>query len=168
MTRYFMQSWESHLCDAYVREGDEGAPLCETSSAKFTQLRVREGDQIYAVFVRDGKLFLIGKMEVGRPASSWKEVVDLVGPNVYRGVPGAKYLIAKRATRMSFKRRGIRVQVVKSLRFVSNRNPRLKFVDDEKLDRQTLRNVRELTAEAAALLDRYRHLGNMKSLKLNT
>ena len=164
MTRYFMQSWKSHLCDQYLREGDEGGILCETSSAKFAQLRVMEGDQIYAVFVRDGKLFLIGKMEVGRFASSWKEVVDLVGPNVYRGVKGAKYSFATYATRMSFNRE-MRIRVVKSLRFVSNRNPRLKFVDNGKLDRQTMRNLRELTQQSAALLDSF--LSDMEKVELN-
>jgi hypothetical protein len=167
MRRYFMQSWKSHLCDEYERQGDEGWPLCETSSAKFSQLGVKKGDQIYAVFVRDGKLFLVGKMEVERPASSWKEVVDLLGQeNVYRGVRGAQYLIAKRATQMCFSQQ-LPLSAVKKLRFASRENPRPKFVDSERLDRQTLRNVRELTQESATLLSDLLKYKKMKLVKLN-
>lgn len=168
MTRYFMQSWKSYLCDTDYRMNDEGKPIYETSSAKFAQLGVKKGNQIYAVFVRDGKLFLIGKMEVERPASSWREVVDLLGlENVYRGVSDARYLIAKYATQMCFSQR-LPLDVVKKLRFASDENPKPKFVDNERLNGQTLRNVRELTQESAILLNDFLKYKKMKLVKLNT
>ncbi len=155
MTRYFMQSWKSHLCKKYAREGDEDELLSETSSAKFVAHEVSKGDHIYAVFVRDGRLFLIGKIQVGRIVFSRKEAADLIGSsNIYPGVRGAAYVIAELATRMHFSR-SVPLHLVRRLRFVSDKNPRLKFVDDEKLDRQTLRNVRELTPKSAALLDEF-------------
>ncbi len=124
-----------------------------------------KGDQVYAVFVRDGKLLLIGKMQVGRWTSSWKEAVDLVGRNVYRGVPGAMYLIAEQATRMHFSK-PLRLRVVTRLRFISNKSPKPKFVNREKLDGQTLRTVRELTPKSAALLDTF--LEAMEPVELDT
>jgi hypothetical protein len=150
MTRYFTHYWSSAYCEEHKDE-DEGYPLDHTVSAKWVERGVSRGDQVYCFTIRQGRLFLIGKLQVGQMVFSNKKASALVGYNVY---PGPEHLIAELATPMSFSNE-IPPRIAKRLRFVSENHRTLKFIDNEKLDRQTLRNVRELTPEAHARLDAF-------------
>jgi hypothetical protein len=160
MTRYFTHYWSSAYCEEH-EDDDEGYPLDHTVSAKYVERGVREDDQVYCFSIRRGKLFLIGKLQVDRMVFTNEEATALVGYQVY---PGPEHLIASLATPMRFANE-IPLNTAKQLRFVSENHPTLAFVDDAKLDRQTLRNVRELTPQSAALLDTF--LDAMEPVELN-
>ncbi len=147
MPRFFTNYWSSNTCKRNM--DNEGELLDQTAGAKFVERGVAFGAQVYCFSISKGLLYLIGKMQVGRMVFSNEEASDLVGYQVY---PGPEHLIAELATPMRFGRE-IPQYVTREIRFVSDARPTLKFTEDEKLDKQTLRNVRELTPESAALLD---------------
>ena len=98
MTRYFTQSWSSALCQEYKKR-DEGSLLDQSAGAKYVERGVNRGDQVYYFYIKDGRLFLIGKMKVGQMVFSDLEATTLVRYEVYSG---PEHVIAELATPMSF------------------------------------------------------------------
>ncbi len=148
MSRAFTHYWTGET----VSEQEEGAPLEHTADNRFRKSGVQTGDTVYVVNVRQGVLYLIGRMEVGRYADSIEEVQELLG---YEPWEAADHLLAApgTATRQSRNRR-VPDAITRRLLFDTLKGDRgLVFLPDGKLDPQTLRGVRRLTRRSADLLD---------------
>jgi hypothetical protein len=150
MARYFTHYWTRDNCDHYMTVGEEGLPLDHTAGSQFTRRGVEVGDFVYVVTRRQGKLFLIGKLQIGELVFSDKEAENRIG---YEPWSAPEHLIAQSCTPMRLYRQ-VPLDVARSLRFISSKGVRpLKFTSKTDLDPQTLRTVRQLTHSSAALLD---------------
>lgn len=152
MTRYFTHYWNWEQFQRSLEEAEAASVtwLDHTAGALFTKRGVKKGDFVYAVSVKEGQLFLIGKMEVGEMVFSDEKAQSLIG---YEPWSAPEHLIARVCTRVQ---PGLEVpaDMVERLRFVSaSGNVHPKFVAPSVLDRQAFRNIRELEPESAADLD---------------
>lgn len=142
-------------------EGQE-ALLDVTESNQFKRRNVKKGDFIYAVSTNDeGQLLLVGKMQIGRFVSSPREVEKILNLNYeqYSGEEEGQpieYAIAKQATLMQFDKI-IEYPIAKSLRFITKQGlTSLTFKKGtQRLNKQTLRTMRQLTPESAIILDKF-------------
>jgi hypothetical protein len=151
MVRYFTHYWKRENCDYNVKW--EGSTLEYVEGSQFTGRGVAKGNFIYAMTLREGKLFLISKMQVGKIVFSKEKVKDILRLD-YEPMSAKEYLIAKLGTPMRFNRE-VPLDIVKRLRFISSKRQLLKFKPGTKrLDQQTLRTLRELTPASAAELDK--------------
>lgn len=130
----------------------EGERLEHVSGNLFRARGVTAGDIIYVVTVFRGTLFLCGKMEVGLICGK-KEAASRIGCELEDLWDASEHVLGAAATPMRFDL-AVPPEVVRGLGFVSGGKiypP--KFVSSGQLDQQTMRGVRELTAESAAALD---------------
>jgi HNH endonuclease/EVE domain len=141
MARYFTHYWQNKTFEDYQARGTEGEPFGGLLSNEFVSKQMRAGDYLYGVTVLSGEMFVLGRMEVERvelyPQSpQWQE-----------------HAIGRASTPRHFDNR-VPSTIVEQLEFISGSGvARLKFDGPGKLDRQTLRGVRELTPNSATLLD---------------
>lgn len=148
----FTHYWTVETCKKALDDGWTGKPPDHVGGNAFESRGVRVGDKVYAVVVMRGRLFLIGRMTVGRIVYSDDEARELIG---YPPWSAREHLICARdqCTMQRFDRE-LPVDVVRQLRFESTEGPVPPvFRESDKLDQQTLRGVRKLTASAAALFD---------------
>jgi hypothetical protein len=159
----------SETPNAYLQTWTEGAdasraatgPLQHTASNVFRDRGVRRGDTIFVAEVVDGQLALIGRMVVGEILTRG-EARKLLGPDVW---DAQDHLIAAPgASEITWGRR-LEADDVADLRFLQKtgrvgrdglptyRTTKLKLGADGRLDAQTTRTVRRLTAGSAALLE---------------
>jgi hypothetical protein len=151
MARHFTHYWTRDTCDYCLTMGDEGLPIDYTSGSRFVERGLKVGDFVYVVTVREGELFLVAKMQVGEILFSDKEVEARIG---YKPWPAPEYLMPQSCTPIRLNRR-VPLDVTKRLKSKSAKGIKgLKFTSQTKLDRQTLRTVRELTHSSAAELDK--------------
>jgi hypothetical protein len=159
MARFFTHYWTNDTCER--SRCDQGYPLDYTAGNQFAVKGIGEvaEDYIYAVTIRQGNLYLIGRMRVKGPsipcAAAGLELKTRYGPEAEPYYPATDHLLAEAATTIDFERL-VPTQVARQLRFVvpgssTTRPP--KFVPGDGLDRQTLRDVRQLTAASASALD---------------
>lgn len=147
MARFFTHYWSNETCDDAVERGFEGKPLKHTADNMLA--RASSGDVVYVVTVRNGKLFLLGRMVV-EEIIDYEEACERLD---YDPWEAEFHAIASSSTPMAIDNE-IPVKTVKKLRAVRADEIRpLKFVDHERLDRQALRGVVEITPESADLLD---------------
>jgi hypothetical protein len=126
-------------------------PLDYTVDSRFTRRGVRIGDSIYVLTARKGKLFLVGKLEVGKIVHSDAKAEALLG---YHAWPGPTHLIASHCTPVQLVE--LPPKVVARLRFISRSGrTTVKFDSPGIIDRQTLRGVRSLEPKSAAELDEF-------------
>ncbi|MBN1448337.1 MAG: DUF3883 domain-containing protein [Bacteroidetes bacterium] len=153
MPRYFTHYWATETCNVFYEEGRSDEPLVHTAGGRFSSAGIESGDIVYVVSVTKGRLFLIGRMEVLKTATT-KEAAEFLGNDDLWEAD--EHLLAREGSSTACNYlNAVDPEVVKELRFVSSGNAPipLKFVDEERLDRQTLRGVRELTAASAGMLD---------------
>lgn len=83
--RYFMQHWaQDYWRDVAQATGKEGAPFRHTASNQLGPRGVQPGDRLYVVGVEDGRLLLIGRMDVAHLVRT-PEAVRLLGTSdLYR------------------------------------------------------------------------------------
>ena len=147
MPRYFTHYWRNTTWnDYYDNLNLQGELLDHTADNKFRERGAAAGDVAYVVTVFQGTLYLLGKMEI-RAICGTDEAERLLG---YRVWDADDHLIAARATPMDFTR-AVALETTEALRFRGDKP--LFFETPGQLDKQTLRGVRELSAESAALLD---------------
>jgi hypothetical protein len=148
----FTHYWTNHTCAEAQERGEEGLQLNHVASNIFTERGVRKGDRIYVITVIKGELFLIGRLTANRIVHSDGEAERLL---CYEPWSAADHLIADadKCTTMNF-RRPVAFGIVKQLRFIGpdGLTP-ARFKSEWALDQQTLRGVRKLSEESAALLD---------------
>ncbi len=146
--RYFTHYWANDTVEDYRRDGTEGEPFGRLLNNGFIRMGLTGGDYLYPVTVLNGELYVLGRMEV-----------DDVGPYEGQGQddPDQRWHEVAYGRASTPRRFGNKVplSVVEQLECVSDGRPtKLKFVAPGKLDRQTLRVPRQLTAVSAHLLDR--------------
>jgi len=148
---YFTHYWSRDSCDYYISIGQEGLLLDHTAGSLFMKRGVSKNDFIYVVTIREGELFLIGKMQVGEIVFSDEEAKRCIG---YEPWSAPEHLIAKSCTPMRLDR-AVPLNVTRSLRFIGPEGLKpLKFESSTKLNRQTLRGVRKLKPPSAVELDK--------------
>jgi hypothetical protein len=157
MARYFTHYWTNkiwiemaELLSKYV-----WGKLTRAGSNQFENKKIMPGDHVYVVTIFDGKLIFGGKIVVDK----------VLGQNEAQKYENWGYKIweADKHVTMPLSQAGyftpeniIPISVVRRLEFISGSSVRkLTFVDDQRLDVQTLRNVRELEPSSARLLDEY-------------
>ena len=99
MARYFTHYWKRENCDNNIDL--EGLALDFVEGSQFVKRGVTEDDFIYAVTQRDGKLFLIAKMQVDEIIFSAKRVIEILGLD-YEPLSANEYVIAKSGGCVSF------------------------------------------------------------------
>jgi hypothetical protein len=113
---------------------------------------VAVGDYVYVVTVLSGRLFLLGRIEVGAILDQ-DQAEAILGGDLWEA---DDHVVAKAGSENPHRfRRGVPMEVAKGLRFMGGEGPAHTPELDSggSLDRQTMRGVRELTASSAALLD---------------
>jgi hypothetical protein len=145
--RYFTHYWQNSAKEFNKR----GRPLDYALGSMFISRGVRLGDVIFVVTVENGILHLIGRMVVGG-------IVDRIFAVRLRGRDdlwdSPECVIARKRTASPMRfDRVLPIRWVKRLRFKGSRGTVALLMRQEKLDRQTLRGVRELTKKSAEILE---------------
>jgi hypothetical protein len=143
--------WTQETCAWHVKEGFQGRPLDHTASNQFRSRGLTAGDRIFALATRDGAVILVGALTVEKVVS-YEEAKKQLG---YDPWVADDHLLARpgTGTPMDFDN-VLPLHVVRDLEFVSGKSSkRLKFRSEGKVDRQTLRSVRELSPASALSLE---------------
>ncbi|MFD3163927.1 hypothetical protein [Herpetosiphon sp. NSE202] len=156
MTRYFTHYWTNTTWEE--ARSQAGAPIGYLFSNFFRTKSIQAGDEIYVVTNIRGNIYLLGKHVVGQIGDR-ESIRRLLGWAADEMVDDTDHSSASHATAMDFDRM-IPLEIAKKLQFWSGRrNSRIRsnlaFKTPTIIDQQTLPQVRELTAESAALLDDY-------------
>lgn len=154
MPRYFTHYWTNETWERRRRRWEldsQGEVLDYAASNRFFKRGIEPGDFLYPVTMMDGRLYLLGRLEVDQ-LCDLDEAASILGTeNLWEA---SDYAIASAPTPVHF---GLEVppELTKRLTFIGgNETKPLKFGFDERLDQQTLRGVRGLRPESAAKLDR--------------
>ncbi len=152
--RYFSHYWLEETC-RWAKEHFSGEPFKHTASNVFRKRGVEPGDFIYGWSFSSGKLFLVGRMQVGRFVSQ-READALYKDSGGSAWDADDHVFAQpgTGTSMSFDRIAPSGLVAK-LSFVDSTGQVTppKFKTKGAVDPQTFRAVRELTRPSALLLD---------------
>ena len=147
----FTGYWTGATCDFYRTIGLENKPLMHAASEQFRKRKVGPGDQLYVLNIEGGALRLIGRMLV-KEIVSRDEARSRLGYEPWEGSDHA-LSTERNSTKTRFDLY-VPLAIVRQLEFRTASGLKgLKFRSEGKLDGQTLRSVRELTPESAALLD---------------
>jgi predicted HNH restriction endonuclease len=106
--------------------------------------KINKGDRVFITNIKDGKLRLISALTV--------EKIELADANIFGGT---EKLIAQQSTSHPVKIRNLSKHLTKELRFISSNNSEtnINMDSDGSVNGQTMRSVRQLTPESAALLE---------------
>jgi len=155
MSNSYTHYWKNSTCDKLLSEWST-RPLVHAADNHFDSRsrRVAAGDRIYAVTVRKGLIYLIGRLTVGRIARSDEAAENILGyPPPWSA---SVHVIAEpgTGTPICFDRQ-VPIPVARQLSFDSATKS-LKFVDEAAglIDRQTLTSIRPLSGASADLLDK--------------
>lgn len=130
-------------------ESDAGEPLVHTASNVFVDRGIERGDRIYVVTVKDGGLYLLGRMVVGVVCDSEYAAAALGKPPW----EAEDHLLASACTALRLDRR-VSHDIASRLTFEGARGAvKLAYKDIGVLDEQSLRGVRQLTEASADVLD---------------
>lgn len=150
---YFTHYWQNETWEINRKSNPEGTLLKHISGNSFTKRGVKVGDAVYVVTVKKGKLYLCGKLIVGKFCNVYEVAKDL-------GLPpeelwqAAEHIAASEATTHLWDLE-VPLTITEQLELLSgNEIVYPKFVSPGKLDRQTFRIVRQLEPKSAAMLDK--------------
>jgi hypothetical protein len=144
MARFFTYGWQY----AEARKERDGEPLGHAAGSRFSSYGIEPGDFVYIVAVLQGKLYLLGKMQVGKIVTK-DEARRLLGVEPY---DAPEHVIASACTQARLTE--VPVTISKELSFLSGSSKKgLAFREEDVLDPQTVRVIRELDAESASRLD---------------
>lgn len=133
-------------------EGWEGLPIgkpIEYAGGSGFKGKVAIGDRIYVTNVFNGELRLLGAFNVESVKAAAIE-----GKPVGATWISKEYLLALEETATPLLLRTVPMDIVKSLRFFSGKEEvGVKLSSNGKVDRQTMRRIRELTPESVAKLE---------------
>ena len=141
-TRCWTHYWKN---DTWDEELD--APLDHAASNVFAG-RVSEGDRVYVVTVLKGRIYLGGVITVDAVVDQAEAERRLGSTSIW---PADDHVIA-RDPGPFVRDRQVADEVARALRFLPHGEPMV--FKKGAIDTQTMRGVRELTPESAALLDR--------------
>lgn len=151
MSRYFTHYWQNSTWRDIEARG-EGDTLEHIAGNMFKKRGVDIGDMVYVVTVLNGRLFLCGKLKVGKICNVNEAAKDLdcEPQDLWEA---SEHIIASEATPMRFDR-SVPLDITANLRFVQPKGlDGLKFVTPGYLDQQTIRGVRQLEPSSATELD---------------
>jgi len=144
MARFFTYSWQY----GEARKESEAGPLGHAAGSRFSSRGIQPGDFVYIVAVHQGQLYLLGKMQVGKLVSK-DEARQILGSEPY---DAPEHLIASACTPAQLTE--VPVALAKELRFIGgSRKEGLAFREEDLLEPQTMRAIRELDSESASRLD---------------
>lgn len=151
MPRFWTTYWQFRFWTPDVNQ--DGLPLSQSGSNVYRARGVSVGDTVYVLSVGEGQLYLGGRMVVGKIVSREEAVRLSDNEGLY---DASEWLVARKDSGTPLRlRRRLSRELTKQLRFVTPKGPQeLFYRTDTHLDTQTLRGVRQLTDEAAELLDR--------------
>jgi hypothetical protein len=152
--KFFTMLWRQDTCADHKARGWSGKLLRHMGSNQFTARGVGEGDRIFAVATRRGKLVLLGAFTVGEVSTSRSHVRSAVG---YEPWESDEYVISVPGTETPIDFDNLLPDdVTAQMVFVTARGlTRAVFRDPGRLDQQTLRGIRQLSSESALLLEEY-------------
>lgn len=153
MPCYFAAYWTIPNCDKYERGKEEGEPLTRAASVWFEEPYLHIGDVLYPMTIRQGKLYLIGRLEVGRFLTA-SQASECFGSDALDKL----YVVARPGSeKPKCFRRQLEDMLVRDIRFIDHRGKEVRFKYEpqkgEFLKQQTLRGVRELTRASAERLN---------------
>jgi hypothetical protein len=144
MARFFTYSWQY----GEARKESESQPLGHAAGSRFSSRGIKPGDFVYIVAVHRGQLYLLGKMQIGKIVSK-DEARRILGEEPY---DAPEHLIASACTPAHLTE--VPVALAKELQFIGgSRKEGLAFREQDILDPQTMRVIRELNPESASRLD---------------
>lgn len=162
MPRFFTHYWKNQTFREQEKRSDGPSGLLDhTASNEFRKRGVSVGDVIYICSVIKGRLFLVGSIEVAAILSQKQARTYLKTDDVWEA---KDHIVCgpDRAMPMRFDVE-VPLPLTEQLRFTTGAGEDgLIFAEPGKLDTQTLRGIRELTAASAKLLDQV--LGSIVSL----
>lgn len=141
--RLWTHYWKN---DTWDQETDE--PLDHAASNVFRSRGVASGDRVYVVTVRDGHLYLGGVIAVDAVVGQAEAERRLGNSSIW----AADDHVIARDPGPFVRDRQMADEVARALRFLPNGEPMV--FKEGAIDTQTMRGVRELAPESAALLDR--------------
>src|SRR5437588_9776411 len=145
MGRFFTYCWQHREMLRYR----DGAPVVFAYGSQFARRGICPDDEVYIVSVHHGLVHLLGKMlvrVVTHAADDFRRYAGL------EPEPAAEYLVARAYTPARLV--PLPVELARALRFVRARDlVGLAFRGEGLVDPQSLRSVRQLSAESAAALD---------------
>ena len=156
--RYFTHYWSSkRIKKKKFMQERKGKPLVRTAGKRFHSRNVKRGDFIYVVTAKEGIMYLIARMQVGDIVTK-AEAESRFPEDVVWDAEEQVIAFEGTSTAQTFDR-SVPTKLVRQLRFVlasGDRTP-LVMYKNGLLDKQTLRNVRELSEESAKLLETIIH-----------
>jgi hypothetical protein len=146
MPQFFTYCWQHRE----LLLGATGAPVGTAWGSQFAQRGIKPGDEVYIVSAHRGRINLLGKMRVRAVLHSEDEYRRLTGEDP---TPGAEYLVAEACT--PGQRVELSEETMQRLRFLKGKQEvGLTFREVNQVDPQSIRSVRRLSADSAAMLDR--------------
>ncbi len=140
-THYWVNKWLEH------KAVTEGEVLCHDAGNQFRTRGIKRGDFVYVVTVREGDLYLMGRLQVGEVCSLARATANL-GPDLW---DANDHLIAESGSETPMRADGkVASEVAKLLTFVTSDGK-----DDlgHPVEHMKLRTVRELDRDSADRLD---------------
>ncbi len=146
---YFTYQWTNFCCDRMYERNFTGLPTDKAAGNNFKKRGVDDGDVIYIVAVRKGRVYLIGRMRV--------KVLRERNKNDGELWPGRWIIDGEDGTPLRFKRI-LSAEVLGELQFTTKEGViRCLSIDPDGLlsagNQQAIRSVRQITSDSAILLD---------------
>ncbi len=158
---HFTHYWKNPTWEKNQEINPKRALLTHLSGSQFKNRGIEVGDLGYVVTIKQGRLFLCGKLEVGSYCDS-SEAAKITGLTPDQLWQATEHLVASYATEMRWDLE-VPLTLTKQLEFIhGSTTTKLLFISENLLDRQTLRGVRLLTPKSANLLDTL--LGELKAV----
>jgi len=149
---YFTHYWKNETWEKNRNSNFPGTLLEHLSGNDFHKCNIKIGDVGYVVTIKEGLLYLCGKLIVGKYCGI-NEAARITGLKPEQLWQADEHIIASEATAMLWDLR-VPLVITKQLEFFDgSKTKRLTFESKDRLDRQTLRVIRKLTPHSAALLD---------------
>ena len=154
MKRYFTHYWTNKTWDDQASRiaNESEKTLNHTASNMFQDRGISKGDGVYVVTVKQGQLFLLCKLTVGKVCGFEEAARHLKDENLWEA---DDHIVAESPApiRSTFEV-PLPLAITEQLRFEGSEGSKsLRFVEPGVLHQQTLRGVRELDYGSAQLLD---------------
>lgn len=155
MTKYFTHYWKNSTWKDNKNSQFADYAVKHISGNDLRKRGIEIGDTVFVITVKEGKLFLSGKLIVGKFCNRQEAALEMkCKPSDLWDA--AEHIIASKFTPTTEEHWDLQVptNITEQLEFVSGDEIKgLKFKSKNYLDQQTLRSVRRLTPESAQKLD---------------
>lgn len=149
---FFTTYWKNKTWDENAESLPPQQYLDHTANDHFSEKGIAPGDAVYIVTVKKGKLLVAAKIIVGQVCNTTEAARALGTSDLWNALD---HIVASESTPLDWSFE-VPSNITETLEFVSptgSDNSRLFFKSSGILDQQTLRGVRRLAPESAALLD---------------